>query len=45
MDFEIPDPLKAEHEELHAELRAAIDSGVRSETPQKQSPSCSIRIL
>ena len=27
MDFEIPDPLKAEHEELHAELIAAIDSG------------------
>lgn len=27
MDFEIPDPLKTEHEELHAELTAAIDSG------------------
>ena len=27
MDFHIPDPLKAEHEELHAELTAAIDSG------------------
>jgi hemerythrin-like domain-containing protein len=27
MDFKIPDPLKAEHKELHAELRAAIDSG------------------
>jgi hypothetical protein len=27
MDFEIPDPLKAEHEELHAELVAAIESG------------------
>ena len=27
MDFEIPSALKAEHEELHAELIAAIDSG------------------
>ena len=27
MDFEIPHPLKTEHEELHAELIAAIDSG------------------
>jgi hypothetical protein len=27
MDFDIPDPLKAEHEELHAELVAAIESG------------------
>jgi hypothetical protein len=27
MDFEIPDPLKAEHEQLYAELIAAIDSG------------------
>ena len=27
MDFEIPDPMKAEHEELHAELVAAIESG------------------
>ena len=27
MDFEIPEPLKAEHEELHAELIAAIDAG------------------
>jgi Hemerythrin HHE cation binding domain len=27
MDFEIPDPLKAEHGELHVELIAAIDSG------------------
>jgi hypothetical protein len=27
MDFQIPGPLKAEHEELHAELKAAIDSG------------------
>jgi hypothetical protein len=27
MDFEIPNPLKTEHEELHAELIAAIDSG------------------
>jgi hypothetical protein len=27
MDFEIPDPLEAEHQELHAELAAAINSG------------------
>jgi hypothetical protein len=27
MDFEIPEPLTAEHEELHAELIAAIESG------------------
>jgi hypothetical protein len=27
MDFQIPGPLKAEHEELHAKLRAAINSG------------------
>ena len=43
MDFQIPDLLKAEHEELHAELMAAIDLAVRSETPLRQSPSCSIR--
>jgi hypothetical protein len=43
MDLEIPDPLKAEDEELHAELIAAIDLGGAVGDPLRRSPSCSSR--
>ena len=39
MDFEIPDPLKAEHEELHAELVAAIESGGAVRDAARRSPA------
>jgi hypothetical protein len=43
-DFQIPDPLKAEHEELHAELIAAIESGGATGDAARAVAICSIRI-